>query len=299
MNDANQVPSMRSLIMLEAISRQGTFRAAAEELNTTPSAISHRIADLEAVLGARLFNRAGRSVELNSAGREYVREIRIALGIIAASRRRFVNGTREIPVRIALHPPFAHSWLAPRMVRLAETFPEKRFEFIYVERPSEAFTEEVDIAIDWGAEKSGTGKGGEILIPRVVTLITSPTYAQALYAKWDAETLRHKRLLQTSVSAHEFPQWLSLLGLDSADVKASFSFSSTALLLAGVRNGLGAGLVCQNLIAKELKSGDLIAPFDHSLPTGDCYYILKMPRMRDRRLADAILNWFVAEVRGI
>ncbi|WP_286907596.1 LysR substrate-binding domain-containing protein [Roseovarius sp.] len=289
------LPSMRSLIMLEAIGRQGTFRAAAEDLNTTPSAISHRIADLEAALGAPLFTRSGRSVELTAAGREYVRDIRNALGLIASSGLRFSEGAKTIPIRIALHPPFAHSWLAPRMTRLAEAFPDIRFEFIYVERPSEAFSEEVDIAIDWGTEKTSALKGADILIPRVVTLITSPGYIKSSGMDWNIETLRDTRILQTSVSAHEFPLWLEQLGREPSEFDISFRFSSSALLLAAVRNGLGAGLACRNLIAAELSSGALVAPFNEVLETGDCYYLVKMPRMRDKCLSEAIASWFTAE----
>ncbi len=289
------LPSMRSLTMLEAISRQGTFRGAAEQLNTTPSAISHRIADLEATLGAPLFNRTGRSVELNTAGLEYVREIKIALGIIETSGRRFAEGAKAIPVRIALHPPFAHNWLAPRLNRLAEAFPDNRFEFIYAERPSETFADEVDIAIDWGTEKTCVSKGGETLVPRVVTLVTSADYARTVVGAWTLETLKERRLLQMSSAPHEFGQWLEQFGAEVADFSASFSFSTTALLLAAVRNGLGVGLSCRNLIAKDLQSGRLIAPFEQVLATGDCYYIVKMPRMRDKRLAERISSWFVSE----
>lgn len=291
-----RIPSMRSLVMLEAISRQGTFRAAAEELNTTPSAISHRIADLEAVLGAPLFNRSGRNVELNAAGQEYVREIRNALSMISTSGLRFVAGVHAIPIRIALHPPFAHNWLAPRMTKLADAFPNTRFEFIYAERPSEAFADEVDIAIDWGSEQMSQQKGGEILVPRIVTVVASPDHKAAHGGSWNIETLKKQRLLYVGTNRLEFAQWLQRFDADPSDFDGSFQFSSTALLLAAIRSGLGVGMACRNLIADDLRSGRLFAPFDHAFATRDCYYIVKMPRMRDRKLAEAILSWFMMEV---
>lgn len=294
----SRLPSMRSLVMLEAISRQGTFRAAADELNTSPSAISHRIADLEATLGAPLFNRSGRNVELNTAGREYVREIQNALSLISTSASRFAEGAQAIPVRIALHPPFAHSWLAPRMTKLAEAFPNNRFEFIYAARPSEAFTDHVDIAIEWGNEKTCLQKDGKILLPRVVTLISSPEYAAKNCNGWTIDTLQEHSILQLSMAPAEFSQWLIQLHADPSDFETSFRFSSTALLLAAIRNGLGVGIACRNLVADDLRSGKLIAPFDHEFATGDCFYIVKMPRMRDKQLSDRIVAWFVAQAEG-
>ena len=60
----NNMPSMQALRCFEAASRMESFKAAANELHITPSAISHRIADLEAMLGVALFERGGRSVKL-------------------------------------------------------------------------------------------------------------------------------------------------------------------------------------------------------------------------------------------
>jgi DNA-binding transcriptional LysR family regulator len=48
---------LASLKAFEAAGRTGSFRAAASELNLSPSAISHAIRKLEASLGIALFER--------------------------------------------------------------------------------------------------------------------------------------------------------------------------------------------------------------------------------------------------
>lgn len=290
-----KIPSLRGLLMLEAVARHGTFRGAAQELNTTPSAISHRIADLEQALGGPLFNRSGRSVEITAAGREYAREIRSALGLIATSGERFTEGTHAVPIRIALHPPFAHNWLAPRLERLANSFPNHNFEFIYVDRPSEAFGDEVDFAIDWGAEKTSLEKGGDVLVPRVVTLVATPSYLSDKQSVVNDAGITSLRLLTNTQSLHEVSQWLALLERDTTEFQSAFRFSSSALLLAAIRNGFGAGLVCRNLVAEDITSGSLVAPFRKHLDTGDCYYIMKMPRMQDEKLGEKLRGWFIQE----
>lgn len=65
---------LQSLETLFWISRLGTFTAAAERLNTTQSAISSRIRELEARLGTRLFQKVGRNMALTARGREIVTE---------------------------------------------------------------------------------------------------------------------------------------------------------------------------------------------------------------------------------
>ena len=65
------VLSARDLLALQAFelaARTGSFKAAAEALHITASAVSHRIAGLERTLGARLFERGPRGVVLAPAG---------------------------------------------------------------------------------------------------------------------------------------------------------------------------------------------------------------------------------------
>ncbi|MFD2578711.1 LysR family transcriptional regulator [Novosphingobium colocasiae] len=54
------------------IARLGTFRAAAERLNTTQPAISARVREVELQLGVQLFRREGRRMVLTTRGRQLV-----------------------------------------------------------------------------------------------------------------------------------------------------------------------------------------------------------------------------------
>jgi DNA-binding transcriptional LysR family regulator len=70
------------LIELEvvmAVLRRGSFRAAAQELGMSATAVSNAIAGLETRLDARLFNRTTRSVALTEAGQRFVARIGPAL----------------------------------------------------------------------------------------------------------------------------------------------------------------------------------------------------------------------------
>jgi DNA-binding transcriptional LysR family regulator len=61
--------SLRNLRILSAIASKGSFAAAADHLGLTQSAVSLQIKKLEEDFGARLFDRTGRSLKLNSSGR--------------------------------------------------------------------------------------------------------------------------------------------------------------------------------------------------------------------------------------
>ena len=53
--------SLAAVRAFEAAARHGSFRAAAQEMNLSPSAVSHAILKLEQALGTTLFERDGRN----------------------------------------------------------------------------------------------------------------------------------------------------------------------------------------------------------------------------------------------
>src|SRR5258708_4351215 len=88
----------RGLVELEAvvaIARLGSFRAAALDLDMSPTAIGNAVASLENRLGARLFNRTTRNVALTSAGREYVEAIAPALSDIRNAAQAVADHSRK------------------------------------------------------------------------------------------------------------------------------------------------------------------------------------------------------------
>ena len=75
----NRVPPLHLLIAFEAAARLGSFARAAEELSVTPSAVSHRIKNLEELWGEDLFVRANAALRLTAAGTRYLRNVQDAL----------------------------------------------------------------------------------------------------------------------------------------------------------------------------------------------------------------------------
>jgi DNA-binding transcriptional LysR family regulator len=78
-----------------AIARLGSFRAAAVDLDMSPTAIGNAVASLENRLGVRLFNRTTRTVALTSAGREYVEAIAPALSDIRNAADAVADHSRK------------------------------------------------------------------------------------------------------------------------------------------------------------------------------------------------------------
>ena len=71
---------LQQLQAFVAVAERGSFRAAADHIHLSAPALSRRIDKLETILGARLFNRTTRSVELTAMGRVFLERARAALG---------------------------------------------------------------------------------------------------------------------------------------------------------------------------------------------------------------------------
>jgi len=79
---------LRHLAALEAVARTRSFRAAARELGYTQSAVSQQIAQLEQIVGQRLFDRPGgpRRVDLTEAGALLLRHADAIVARLDAAR---------------------------------------------------------------------------------------------------------------------------------------------------------------------------------------------------------------------
>lgn len=78
--------NLNALVALEAAARHCNLTRAGKECSVTPSAISQRIAKLEARLGIRIFERfGGNGLCLTPIGEVYVGRIRRALEYIEAA----------------------------------------------------------------------------------------------------------------------------------------------------------------------------------------------------------------------
>ena len=116
MNIGRQRPLVLDhLRSFEAVARRAGFGAAAQELHVTQSAVSRQIKSLEEELGAPLFTRGTRRVELTQAGQLLLRAITPALGRIDGAVRQIRQLRGRAQVSLSTFPSFASLWLLPRL----------------------------------------------------------------------------------------------------------------------------------------------------------------------------------------
>jgi DNA-binding transcriptional LysR family regulator len=109
--------SFRQMRAFVTLAHAGSFRAASRELNLSQSALTTTIQQVEAALGATLFDRTTRRVELTAVGRDFLRAATRILDDVAAtlSDVRAVAEGRRGQVVVSTVFSFA-SWVLPRVV---------------------------------------------------------------------------------------------------------------------------------------------------------------------------------------
>lgn len=123
----NDTRYMESVI---AVSEELNFTLAAQKLGVSQPVISRNIAELEAKVGGRLFDRDKKRVQLNKAGHAYVEQARIALlyGDRAFQAARAVMQNADVVLRVG-RSPYTDPFLASTLSSVQEDcFPRMRIE---------------------------------------------------------------------------------------------------------------------------------------------------------------------------
>jgi DNA-binding transcriptional LysR family regulator len=126
---AGMTVDLRQILAFLAVADLGSFRRAAERLNTTQPNISARIAKLEARLGTVLMERDAGSVRLTARGKALLDPARAVAGAVdalleaAGDSGRF-NGA----LRLGVTELIAHTWLRALLVALRDELPQVTVE---------------------------------------------------------------------------------------------------------------------------------------------------------------------------
>ena len=155
------LPSIPSLLALEAVERLGSASAAAEELNLTQGAISRQLQVLEGQMGVTLLIRDKHRLRLTPAAADFVTEVRRMLHRLAAASLSLRANPLGGALNLAILPAFGMNWLAPRLAQFAALHPEVTVNLSTRLKPFDFTDSPFDAAIHYGGR---TGRGWIICV---------------------------------------------------------------------------------------------------------------------------------------
>ncbi|KAF7597800.1 MAG: LysR family transcriptional regulator [Candidatus Dactylopiibacterium carminicum] len=130
----------------------GSLVAAAKHLEMSTSAVSRQLAQLEALLDARLLNRSTRRISLTENGRAYYERCLLLLADLEEAEEMVGNATASPrgTLRITAPVSFGASHLAPALGEFARRHPAMKFDVQLADRPLDLVEEGLDLAIRIG-----------------------------------------------------------------------------------------------------------------------------------------------------
>lgn len=288
------IPSLASLLALEAVDRLGTASAAAAELHLTQGAVSRQLQVLEGQLGVSLLVREKQRMQLTPAAQDYVREVRRSLQSLAAASLNLRANPVGGSLNLAILPAFGMHWLAPRLARFAAVQPQVTLNLSTRLKPFDFATAPFDAAIHYGRQ-DWTGVDYLPLLQEHLLAVAAPALlAQPLAAANDALLLP---LLQLDSRTGDWGRWLAHHGHPGLRPPAML-FDHFATMTQAAIHGLGAALIPAFLIERDLAEGRLVPLFGPAIRSLGSYYLVWPQDHAARPPLVAFKAWLADEIGG-
>lgn len=289
---ANKRPPLTLLNTFEAAGRLGSFKAAANELNVTPSAISHQIKTLEEHLNFQLFRRKNRALTLTDAGTALLHSVSTNLSALKQEvdhiQRRFGHPS----IRAHILPFQATDIVIPNLHHFQAANPDVELRIETSLYGGGVDLGDVDIGIKLSENGSFPGLESDLLLNISVSPVCSPTF-QAENNLWEFKDLLGQTLIHIPYGENAWRRWADTVELEGLDTKEALTIDSFASNLGAAEQGLGVALGIFPLVTQRIKQGRLVSLFDHRIEVDEAYYLVYRTEDAKRPDIQAFKQWLL------
>lgn len=292
----HQLPPLGALRAFEAAARHLSFKAAANELGVTPTAISHQVRALEEWLGHRLFDRHTRRVTLTRDGRFLAAPLREGFEAFARAIAE-IRSSRDRPtVTLTATTAFTAHWLIPRLDRFRAQHDQIDLSLLASDDPVDLHRGAADLAIRYG-HPPYPGLESQALIRDSFVPVASPAVARTAHDDIAGARLIHFAWRRPLGDPPDWSQWFPAAGLsrkpDAGDGDLRFNEESHAIEAAVA--GHGVALLSATLVADALLRGVLVRLPGPALD-GPEFSLVWSPRRTLSGATEAVRAWLLAAV---
>lgn len=287
---------LNNLKTFVAVARSGGFSEAARQLHVVPSVVAKRISQLESTMGARLFERTTRSMELTEAGQQLHSA---ATGLLADFDAVLQSVKRdesklEGHIRIMTPTTLTLVYLGEVLNNFLLQHDHITMEIALVDRSSNP----LELGFDMAISGRTAIYEGVIDIPLCAVnpvLCAAPAYIERRGApSHPRELVEHNCLVFTPAGTNW--QFQNERGAISVDVPARLTADDNYTLLRAAKSGLGIATL-PTYVAKEALSLGQLAPLLPAYPLQETWFKAYVPR-RKHGLAriQALIKWISANL---
>jgi len=293
-----RLPSLNALRALEAAARHSSFKAAADELCVTPTAVSHQIRQIESLVGQSLFKRWPRPVKLTPAGQTLFIALQEGFDCIEAGVASVRDPKSMGPVVITATPAFASRWLIARLSALSQACGNQRFAVQASEQLVDLDAGEADLAIRYAREPDSRLVCRALVSDRYVPVAHPDLLAQGpeLTEPFDLlhYPLIHFEWKRPGPAAPTWARWFDRARHGDAittklDLNQGLRLSEETHAIEAAIEGHGVALVSDFMVARELKYGLLQRASSRSLE-GLTFFTAYSRRASRKKLLETAVN---------
>ena len=287
-----RLPPLRALEAFVRTVRLGSARAAADELNLSPSALSRRIANLEDFVGKRLFTRSRQAMRLTDEGQAFHEAVAPHIEALARAIEAQSDNLALLRLRLGVLPVFGSQRLFPRLGELRERHPLLHIDIDTGPHLEARVGDVLDAAIIL-SRGPATGFHAVRLDHNTVNAIASRKIAETVGADPDRATLEKQTFLIHNEFPDSFEAWKVALGMPGMDPLAVDHLDSGTLMLEAAAQGLGIAIMHDDHLQR-VDDPRLATLFDErEIESPYSYWFICKPNALEHRPVRLFHDWLV------
>jgi DNA-binding transcriptional LysR family regulator len=235
------------------VARHGGFGKAAREAGRPKATLSRRVAELEASLDLRLFERGARSLKLTEEGRALFERAGLLLTELEETAAAIASGGQTARGRLRISAPllFSQTAMGKLAAGFAIRYPQVRLEITAEDRAVDMIEEAYDLVIRVNPEPDATLVGRIFLRDRLV-VVASPSLPRPS----DGEPV--PAVIRGAMKQAETWTVTTPVGPSIMAAKPMLSLSSLVMVRDAVRMGAGAARLPLSLVSPDLAARTLV-----------------------------------------
>ncbi len=233
------------LRIFHAVADAGSLTHAGDRLNLSQSAVSRQIRGLEEQLNTNLFHRHARGLILTEQGELLFDATAAMTKRLDTASARIRDSEEEVfgELRVTTTTGFGTLWLAPRLPKLYEKYPDLKVDLMLEERVLDLPMREADVAIRMKEPSQADLVRKKLMMIRMC-LYATPSYLKANGTPQTIEDMADHRLICQNTESAQVGAGLNLVQqLMLREVRSSLTVNNYFGVLQGVLHDLGIGVL--------------------------------------------------------
>jgi DNA-binding transcriptional LysR family regulator len=233
------------LRIFHAVADAGSLTHAGDTLHLSQSAVSRQIRALEESFNTTLFHRHARGLILTEQGELLFDATKSMNKRLEAASARIRDSEEEVfgELRVTTTTGFGTLWLAPRLPKLYEQYPDLKIDLMLEERVLDLPMREADVAIRM-KEPSQADLIRKRLMSVRMRLYASKSYLEQNGTPQSLEDMSNHRLICQSLNSIQVSAGATLVQhLLTQDIRNLFTVNNYFGVLQGIVNNIGIGVM--------------------------------------------------------